>query len=440
MHGAGYTGPNREREDASFAAALSEAAARNLPVPYHGPSVTRALLDAAGKPLDENTSAAVRAMQQGIWQNAQAPRGINEQELASRRTINARPNSVADRLINQPAYELGEGDQQNYRALRDSNILNAALGQQPVPDVDHLRLGSTHGQGGPNPSWRLSRFLFDDETNRRADLQSYRDEAAAQWHQGERDPARWGNLAQNNYPQHSVWGFGGPLVKNVQENNGGSIAGDVMSWLGRWDEGGNRAMTTPDKPYDPMENRGWEEPIRKTGKWLTGAWQGAQEEMLHRDARSLVQRASPILPGDMNPGSTEAEAHLEGLKGLIADTERPSVEAHAAARGEPKLDTAQRVYRNNRFVWADPFTAASIAFSGGAGALGKGALKAGLAAAGREVVNEGLQPLNYAGVLSSLVSPYPENLPNAQEFKEQRDRATQAFETIPKVMKQYRGQ
>lgn len=436
MHGPGYQPPSREEQRAKLEAALASAASRNLPVPYDGQSVAAMLLDDS----TNGDALAVSAMESGIYRNAQNPRGISERELESRKAFpSVRPGSVGDYWLNQPGYELGKGDEENYRALRDSNLLNAVVGRAPVPSFDDLAKGATYGDGDPlKPSWNPVNLLFDEETNRRTAHDNYKEVALSQWQQGENDPSRWANLLEANYPQHSAWGAGVPAIQNVQKNNGGSMWHDSLAWMGRWDEGGNRAMTLPSKKYDPMTERGWDDEAAGFARWVGGAWQGAEEEKRHRQAAGLVNRASPLLPGDTEPGSADGNRTIAILQRLRDATERPSIEAHAAARGEPKLDTATRLWRNNRFIAFDPMTAASAAFSGGAALLGKGALKAAGAALGREALSEGLSPFNGMSILSGIVNPYPTDLPNAQEFQAQRDAAESAFKKIPGVVGQYR--
>jgi hypothetical protein len=265
------------------------------------------------------------------------------------------------------------------------------------------------------------------------------DGAVQSWERGEADPQRWGNVTGSNYPQHSWSGYGG-AIDNINKNNGGTLWGDLLAWTNRWDEGGNRAMFTPDPPVDTVNaNRGWEDEWAGVQKWLTGAWQGADEEQKHRTVRGLVGRGSPLLPGSMTPGTPEADAHIAALKGLTDATEKPSVDEHAASRGET-LDHATKAFRENRFVWADPFTAASLAASGGSALLGKGALKALLSAGVREGVQEAGQPLNWAGVVASAINGPEQVETTPEEFAAKRQAAEAAFKQIPSAVSKYRNQ
>jgi hypothetical protein len=105
MHGAGYTQPPEPERRARSLDAIQTAVQRNLPTPYDHRRIAEALLD--GKPVDQDT---VRAMQTALIGRAQNPRGINEDELQSRRSVNARPGSAADYRVNQPASFVGTVD------------------------------------------------------------------------------------------------------------------------------------------------------------------------------------------------------------------------------------------------------------------------------------------------------------------------------------------
>ena len=432
MHGAGYTGTSLEDRRKRSLDALSAMTSRTLPTPYDHHRIAEALLD--GKPVDPET---MRAMQSSLTDRAQNPRGINEDELQSRRTVNARPRSATDYLVNQPGMELGAGDQKNYAALRDSNLLNAALDKSPVESLDAMRDGAPDG-GDAYHWWNPADWLASPEQAAERKRRETIDTATSMWEQGEKDPTRWGDIVQSAYPQHSWIGWGGSLDRPVGAN-GGTIAGDLLAWTGRWEEGGNRAMFTPDPPIDPLANRGWDEEARGLGKWLTGAWQGADGEQKHRTVRGLVGRGSPLLPGSMTPGTTEADAHIAALKGLTDATEKPSVDEHAASRGET-LDHATKAFRENRFVWADPFTAASLAASGGSALLGKGALKALLSAGVREGVQEAGQPLNWAGVVASAINGPEQVETTPEEYAAKRTVAEDAFRQIPEMTSKYRTQ
>ena len=427
-------GPPRTEQNQRALAALRAAAVRNLPLFADHDKVAESLVrHADGGAVDP---ATIGAMQQGIYFNAQNARGINEDTLAARRMA----SPVGDYLYNMPGMELGAGDQKNYRALRDSNLLNAALDRPPVKDVEALREGWPHGEAEHRPSapvWYdpMAAIAGNDVAEQKNKYDNL-DGAVQSWERGEADPQRWGNVTGSNYPQHAWTGNGGSL-DNITKNNGGTLWGDLLAWTNRWDEGSNRAMLTPDKP-------GYAERAPDAGsagikKWMSGAWQGADEEQKHRTVRGLVGRGSPLLPADMAPGTPEADAHITALKGLTDATERPSVDEHAAARGE-QIGHLTKAFRDNRFVWADPFTLASLGVSGAGALMGKGALKALLAAGGREVFQEGSQPLNYVGVAASLINGPQQVETTPEEFAAKRQAAEAAFKQIPSAVSKYRNQ
>jgi hypothetical protein len=427
-------GPPRTEQNQRALAALRAAAVRNLPMFADHDKVAESLVrHADGAVVDPTT---IEAMQAGIVRNAQNAHGINEDTLAARRMA----SPVGDYLHNMPGMELGAGDQKNYRALRDSNLLNAALDLPPVKDIGTLREGYPYGEAEhapSSPSWfSPMTFLAGRDVAEQKNKYDNLDGAVQSWERGEADPQRWGNVIGSNYPQHAWTGNGGSL-DNITKNNGGTLWGDLLAWTNRWDEGGNRAMLTPDKP-------GYVENAPDAGsagikKWATGAWQGADEEQKHRTVRGLVGRGSPLLPGNMTPGTPEADAHITALKGLTDATERPSVDEHAAARGE-KIGHLTKAFRDNRFVWADPFTLASLGVGGAGALMGKGALKALLAAGGREVLQEGSQPLNYVGVAASLINGPQEVETTPEEFAAKRQAAEAAFKQIPSAISKYRNQ
>lgn len=435
-------GPPRTEQNRKALAALAAAARRNLPPGYDAESFAESLVRAPdGAIVDKDV---LLAMQRGIYANAQNARGINEADLDSRRAKNpipffsVAPGSVADILVNNPGMELGPGDQKNYQALRDSNLLNAALGLGQVATIDDLRAGHTHNGSAdptkPNPLSPMT-WLAGTEVTRQKKRYDHLDDTVRDWSRAEQDPSQWGNAIGSNYAQHAWVGRGVPMFHNVKENNGGTFWGDGLAWMDRWNEGGNRAMTMPDKtPKSPVMDGLIDDDLKGVAKWLGGAWQGAEEERLHQQAKWAVGRGSPLLPGDMQPGSPNANGKIGFLKSLVEDTRRPSNDEHASSRGET-LTPIGRAWRDNRFAPFDPLTAASVAFSGGAALAGLGA-KAFLPAVMREVVSEGTQPLNWAGVLSSLGTPEFQPV-TAEQYQERRDQAERAFQKIPKAMEPY---
>lgn len=388
-----------EGEVAQTNQALEEMAARNLPIPYDPKKAVGLLRDlsddervdghAAGM-LDSGNRTLIGLIADGIAKNAVNPVGIEE---------------------GSGAYDLGPGDVKTHQALRDSNVLNAALGYANVPNVQALRDGTVHGKGAMigTPVENL-------------------DIAASHWHKGEADPTHWANAAEAYYPQNSWAGQQGG-ISNVTENNGGSAWGNSLAWLGRWQNGGDRAIREPSE---------WSGPVVDTAK-LVGGWaQGAEDEKQHQTIKGYINRPSPLLPKGVAPGSPEADSHLKELAALRDATVQPKSEDYAASQGR-ELSRLGKAFADNKLFWADPLTAATGIGGVVRGVVGKGAgaaAKAASAAARAEAISEGGSPMNYVGFLKSLTDD-PASSMTPEQYRANSAKAHQAFADAEDVLGRY---
>jgi hypothetical protein len=393
----GHAGEMQRTNDA-----LHGMVSRNLPSPYDrnkAVSVLRDLNDdprdgghPSGLVSDRDKHRLVTAITDGISRSGTGnPVGISEDQAVT--------------------YGLGEGDVQTHQALRDSNLLNSALGYPNVPNVQALREGTVLGQGK----------LLDSPADNL-------DISANYWHSGEADPTHWANSAESYYPQNAWIGNQGSL-QNVTENNGGSGWGNALAWIGRWENGGNRAIREPSE---------WSGPVVDAAKLASGSWQGAQDEKDHQAIKGYINRPSPLLPKGLVPGSPEADSHLTQLAALRDATKKPESQDYAASQGR-ELSTAGKAFADNKLFWADPFTAASGGVGMLRGVIGKGGMAAAKAAAGvakAEAVSEGMSPFNYAGFLGSLIED-PKSSMTPSKYRENSDKAHAAFADAPEVLQRY---
>jgi hypothetical protein len=388
----GWSGPATD-DGAKSQEALEAAAARNLPTPYDPKKVAGVLRGLITDAREEGWPAAV-------VNDPDARRIVGE--LADGIARNGKGHPVGIEEGQAGWYELGEGDAKTHQALRDSNLLNSVLGRKYVPNAQAVRDGNVVGN---DESWELM--------GRKEGFRS----GLNYWLKGEEHPNHWANTQEAFYPQNAWIGSGSP--SNVTDNNGGSALGNALAFMGRWDNGGNRAVRAPSEQAGVLAD---------TGKLLTGWWAGADDERTHQSVKGLVNRPSPLLPNGMKPGSGPADYHLSELTAIRDATALPKSQDYAASQGR-ELSRFGKAFADNKFFWADPATA----LSGGAGLVrgvaGK-ALGAGLKAAGQvaqaEAISEGLSPFNYIGFLASLTDD-PKSSMTPEQYRENADKSRQAI-------------
>jgi hypothetical protein len=393
---------------------------RNLPSPYDrnkAVSVLRDLNDdprdgghPSGLVSDRDKHRLVTAITDGISRSGTGnPVGISEDQAVT--------------------YGLGEGDVQTHQALRDSNLLNSALGYPNVPNVQAMREGTVLGQGK----------LLDSPADNL-------DISANYWHSGEADPTHWANSVESYYPQNAWIGNQGS-VGNVVENNGGSGWANTLAYMGRWEDGGQRAVRDPSERWViPMPEDARTEHVFQplvdgavnAAKLVGGWWKGAEDEKTHRELKGYVNRPSPLLPAGMAPGSPQADYHLKEMTGLRDATVLPKSQDYAASQGR-ELSHFGKAVADNKLVWADPVTAASGGWGMARAALGKtagAAVKAAATAAKAEAISEGGSYLNYASALGSLLDDPRSSMTDSQ-YRANNDKAQQAFINSEPVLQRY---
>jgi hypothetical protein len=295
-------------------------------------------------------------------------------------------------------YSLGPGDQKVYAALRDSNLLNAAIGRQAVPSARHLVGGINYGVGADYAPAMIEPHGVDwiADQNRANRLIE-----AARYHQnGEADPAHHSTVVGTHYPaQHSFW--------NV-ENNGDTAVGQALSEMNAWPTASMRASRRdeppllkndqPDLPFAPnaavraagdLVNHGY-----KWGKNIVG---GLIDSHIHEGVKTDAGRASVPVPEGLSP--EKRTEYVNALQGLVEPTGAPSLQDYGHSKG---VTYSEMEKFGNDFAheFADPFTAASGAY-GVVRGLGSGLLRAATSAAKRELIEEGSSPLNGLAVVAT---------------------------------------
>jgi hypothetical protein len=297
-------------------------------------------------------------------------------------------------------YSLGPGDQKVYAALRDSNLLNAALGRQPVPSSRHLVGGINYGVGGdyspaklenPVSAWGAGPVDIAN-TQRLNDAVGYHEAAEA-------DPSHHSSVLSTYYPgQHSFW--------NV-ETNGDTAFGQVMSEMGAWPTGSMRASRRdepqllkndqPDLPFTPntavraagdLVNHGY-----KWGKNIIG---GLIDSHTHEGARTAVDRASVPVPEGLSP--VRRAGYINSLRGLIEPSGAPELADYGHSKGVTYSDM-ETWLNDTAHEFVDPTSAASLGYGLFKGATGAG-LKAVSGVVGREGLDEVTSPLNAITLMS----------------------------------------
>lgn len=412
-----------KRETAPVDHVLTEVARRNLPEgedAARAVAILKGLLDdpregayPAGLTSDEEAARIVMALKNGIERNGQGHSvGIEE---------------------GGGAYELGPGDVRTHQALRDSNVLNAALGTTPVANVQAIRDGNVLGDK------EAVGWLGGSARDRLAT-------AANTWTQGESDPKHWANTGTAYYPQNSWFGQGGGPT-NITENNGGSAWANGLAWMGRWQDGGDRAIRDPSERWIiPMPEHARTEHVFQplvdgavnAAKLVGGWWSGADDEQRHQELKGLVNRPSPLLPKGMAPGSPQANWHLQEVAGMRDATVKPKSQDYAASQGR-ELTRAGKAVADNKLFWADPVTAASGGLGMTRAAVGK-TLGAAVQAAGNVAKAEGFSevasPFNHVGFLGSLMED-PKSSMTPEQYRANSDKAHRAFTDSEDVLKRY---
>lgn len=295
-------------------------------------------------------------------------------------------------------YSIGPGDQKVYAALRDSNLLNAAVGRQPVPSARHLVGGINYAVDGEYNPAKVEPHGVDwiADQHRATQLTD-----AVRYHEnGEADPGHHSTMFTTHYPaQHSFWNM---------ENNGDTAVGQVLSEMNAWPTGSMRASRRdeapllrndqPDLPFTPnaavraagdLVNHGY-----KWGKNIIG---GLIDSHVHEGAKTDTGRASTPVPEGLSPG--KREEYVNALRGLVEPSGAPDLTDYGHSKG---VTYSEMEKFGNDFAheFADPFTAMSGAY-GVANGLGKGLLRAAAAAGKREIIEEGTSPLNGLAIVAT---------------------------------------
>jgi hypothetical protein len=335
-----------------------------------------------------------------------------------------------------PDYLLGPGDQKVYESLRDSNMLNAALGRQHVATARDLvgtpdspgRNYAASEDGSPLPGRGGDPFnppahLADGQERTRAleEAMSYHD-----W--GSEDPTRHSSMWTSFYPQHAT----ATSLQNAVSNNGDTAVGQTLSELTAWSDASRRATrkAEPDLIAAPdAVGYGIAPGLANAGKYVVNnVYKFAKnfgselpKAKDHEWGSAAVGRASPLVPNVSGPTRQD---FIDNVQHAVANSRPPTVQEYGAATGK-SYSPIFSWFQDSMHELVDPITPVSAA-TGGALAVTKGGLKAGGRGAlkslvtevpkiaGREGAQEGASPLNWA--LLSAKFPITSTLFSAEEL------------------------
>ena len=296
-----------------------------------------------------------------------------------------------------PDYLLGEGDQKVYEVLRASNLVNAALGRNPVADPRDLVAGKAFndaevkeplfGAAGANPM--------------NTAVQNYETAAA--------DPTKHSSIMGSPYPQHQL--TTAAATKGSLARSGDTIAGQTLSEFSAWADASRRASRRADGGPEGTT-------IAALQRWLKNFPTELGKSHDYEWAKAATNRASPLVPDSYSDGTKmgpeDREAYIDMVKDAVLTSRAPTIQEHGASQGKAYSPaTAWAMDMGHEFV--DPFTAATIGVAGPLGAakhiakggsiLGGLTLGAGKGAAVGAAA-EAAEPLNYA--VAGATFPYAE--------------------------------
>ena len=378
-----------------------------------------------GAPDDPQRQAAIEALDQAI---TTAGKGNMQGISPSERQALGGSESVPD-------YLLGPGDQKTYAALRDSNLLNAALGRQPVPAATHLARGMNYAlddDGNAKPSQNAGVWGVEtSDTWRRGDTLN---RATEQHLQALADPTRHSSITGSAFPQHSIGGGGWKAgSSNLSTSMGDSWLGQALGLFSGWSDGSRRAARRTD------------------GNWATNLPGEIGKGLDHEWAKQNVGRASPQVADGLSP--EERGNYIDTLQNSIEPSKAPTIEQYGAAHGKT-YSPAYSWLADSLHEIVDPTVPVTAGFSG-AGALlksaGKGVLKSLITAPAKaiagEVGGELVSPVNWATLAPTFpmsagtkmfTAPSLESLPDGMGEKGYADTYQKNQETSDRMIRDIR--
>jgi hypothetical protein len=266
-----------------------------------------------------------------------------------------------------PDYLLGPGDQKVYEALRDSNLLNAAIGRRPVKDARDLVGGANYWDEPAAPTALDAAGEPDEEKQRFID--EYRlANAGHDWHTASQMPTRHSTFFGGSpYVQHSTVSEQGRLGNAYERNSDGAI-GQALNAFFKWPEASANAARVPKDELHPMAPSSDAVP-RAVGSYLWNAPDQFMQSATIEGARNDVNRASPNIPSRVTDPEVR-QAHIDNTRWQIEQGGKsPDVKTYGESVGRGYSPVLQWAFDNLHEV-ADPTTAAGM-FAGGLGAGAK---------------------------------------------------------------------
>jgi len=297
-----------------------------------------------------------------------------------------------------PDYLLGPGDQKVYGVLRDSNLVNAAMGRTPVQDP---RMLATQGKtfSGAKPAWSFGGSSAHPMNKAVQDF-----EAAAA------DPTRHSSFTRSYYPQHQLLTH--DATTGSFARGGDTITGQTMGTFAGFSDGSRGASRRDDDNYGT--------PVDALDRWMKNLGGQIGDQLQVQWADQATNRASPLVPDSFSDGkplgAESRQDYIDSVMDLGSRSKPPSIEEHAASQGKT-VSPAWGWLQDFGHEFVDPVTPGMAAVSGplafgrtlakGGGPL-RGLLNGATAATYGEAVSEAAEPINWGMGLMSF--PYDKGM------------------------------
>ena len=326
--------------------------------------------------LDEAMVAAAQGHQRGISPSEREAMG---------------GNSV------MPDYLLGDGDQKVYEVLRASNLVNAALGRNPVADPRDLVAGKAFNEA------EVEAPLFGAAGAHPMNT------AVQNYERAEANPTKHSSIMGSPYPQHQL--TTAAATKDSLARSGDTITGQALSEFSAWSDASRRASRRADGGSEGTT-------IAALQRWLKNFPTELSKSHAHEWGKTATNRASPLVPDSYSDGTKmgaeDREAYIDMVKEGVRTSQAPTIQEHGASQGKAYSPAvAWAMDMGHEFV--DPITPGTIGVAGPLGfarhlAKGGSVLGGLTAGAGKamaaEAASEAMEPLNYA--VAGMTFPYAE--------------------------------
>jgi hypothetical protein len=334
-------------------------------MPDHDPEeLADILISRSGEPMYWDV---VEALDGEIAQSAQGhPRGITADERAA---------LGGNRFM--PDYLLGPGDQKAYAALRDSNLLNAAVGRRPVASIDDLIGGANYREGEEaKPLEQFSHGSAPPGFERDWNLAN----AGHDYNTASQMPTRHSTFFGGSpYPQHQWIGQPSTLL-NSWNNNRDGVLGQAMGAFDKWGRAAKAAGRTPGAWGG--ETHGIDGTVGAVAKWGANFPPQLEKAEQAEWGGNAVGRGSPLVPNGLQDPQLRQDS-IDNLKHFTAQaSETPDVFTYGKSVGRGYSPALGWAFDMGTEI-ADPLTAASLGasfapkvmFNVASGGIGRGVLR-----------------------------------------------------------------